>query len=180
MILAETAAAVLAWGIGVAPAKWETVWAHRNRNRNHKGLESEERTVTEISSCRPPGKAQHRAQSLAEGLAAWTAPARRFLGSAWGTGGAEGPSAPASRPFLKGAQGGSGMEPEPQRLDRGRKERSGEGSPGSQAWGNPRLHSVLRPLPPPSSNPDPSSALLPQPPMHSPRSHLVSSSVWWS
>lgn len=40
VILAETAAAVLAWGIGVAPAKWETVWAHRNRNRNHKGLES--------------------------------------------------------------------------------------------------------------------------------------------
>lgn len=72
MIPAETVAAVMTWGTGVALAKWETMWVHRNRN--HKGLESEERTVTEISSCRavgPPGHAHTQAQILAEGIAAW-------------------------------------------------------------------------------------------------------------
>lgn len=38
VIAAETAAAVTTWGTGVALAKWETMWVHRNRN--HKGLES--------------------------------------------------------------------------------------------------------------------------------------------
>lgn len=38
VIPAETVAAVMTWGTGVALAKWETMWVHRNRN--HKGLES--------------------------------------------------------------------------------------------------------------------------------------------
>lgn len=34
--------------MGVALAKWEMMWTHRNRT--HKGLVSEEKTATEISS----------------------------------------------------------------------------------------------------------------------------------
>lgn len=51
VIPAETVAAVKAWGIGVALAKWETMWVHRNRNRNHQGLESGVQFCLVVMAC---------------------------------------------------------------------------------------------------------------------------------
>lgn len=71
VIAAETAAAVTTWGTGVALAKWETMWVHRNRN--HKGLESEERKDSHRDQQLSDrlGMLRTRAQILAEGVAAW-------------------------------------------------------------------------------------------------------------
>lgn len=89
----------------MALAEWKMMWAHRSRTHNVLG--SEERTVTEISSC-------------------WTtwecSPPR--LRSCLDIALPRESEKKASRPltfwpFLNGAQGDFGMEPEPLHLDRG-------------------------------------------------------------